>query len=124
MGSSRRANTSKDTDVGAWHTDRGKKNVVVMPAYNAGETLLRTYEEVVAQDYVDLVVVVDDARAGLLIIVQALLKVPHVANYRGPVAVGTSVALGLKTVDDRLMTFRIVEYHADFAWLIVRQLGL
>ena len=38
-----------------------QKVVVVMPAYNAGETLLRTYREVVAQDYVDQVVIVDDA---------------------------------------------------------------
>ena len=32
-----------------------------MPAYNAGRTLQRTYEEVVAQDYVDEVILVDDA---------------------------------------------------------------
>lgn len=38
-----------------------KKIVVVMPAYNAALTLRRTYEEVVQQDYVDLVIVVDDA---------------------------------------------------------------
>jgi glycosyltransferase involved in cell wall biosynthesis len=31
-----------------------------MPAYNAANTLLRTYEEVVAQDVVDHVIVVDD----------------------------------------------------------------
>ena len=35
--------------------------VVVMPAYNAAQTLLRTYNEVMAQEVVDLVVVVDDA---------------------------------------------------------------
>ncbi len=40
---------------------RDKKVIVVMPAYNAGETLVRTYREVVAQDYVDEVIVVDDA---------------------------------------------------------------
>lgn len=40
---------------------RDKKVVVVMPAYNAAETLLRTYDEVMAQDCVDLVIVVDDA---------------------------------------------------------------
>jgi glycosyltransferase involved in cell wall biosynthesis len=40
---------------------RDKKVVVVMPAYNAARTLLRTYEEVVAQEFVDLVIVVDDA---------------------------------------------------------------
>ena len=40
---------------------RGKKIVVVMPAYNAGRTLRRTYDEVMAQEIVDLVIVVDDA---------------------------------------------------------------
>src|SRR5215510_1080955 len=39
----------------------GKKVVVVMPAYNAAKTLQRTYDEVMAQGVVDLVVVVDDA---------------------------------------------------------------
>ncbi len=32
-----------------------------MPAYNAAETLQKTYKEVMAQDIVDLVIVVDDA---------------------------------------------------------------
>jgi glycosyltransferase involved in cell wall biosynthesis len=40
---------------------REKKVVVVMPAYNAGQTLRRTYEEVMAQDYVDQIILVDDA---------------------------------------------------------------
>ena len=40
---------------------RDQKVIVVMPAYNAGRTLLRTWEEVVRQDYVDEVVLVDDA---------------------------------------------------------------
>lgn len=40
---------------------QGKKVVVVMPAYNAAETLLKTYNEVMAQGIVDLVIVVDDA---------------------------------------------------------------
>ena len=35
--------------------------VVVMPAYNAERTLEQTWREVVAQDIVDLVVIVDDA---------------------------------------------------------------
>ena len=39
---------------------RNKKVVVVMPAYNAAQTLRRTYDEVMAQDVVDLVIVVDD----------------------------------------------------------------
>lgn len=40
---------------------RDKKIVVVMPAYNAAKTLVQTYEEVMAQGMVDLVIVVDDA---------------------------------------------------------------
>ncbi len=39
----------------------GKKIVVVMPAYNAAATILKTHEEVMAQGIVDLVIVVDDA---------------------------------------------------------------
>ena len=35
--------------------------VVVMPAYNAARTLRQTYDEVMAQGVVDLVIVVDDA---------------------------------------------------------------
>src|SRR5437867_1149428 len=39
---------------------RDKKVIVVMPAYNAAETLKQTYEGVMAQDYVDLIILVDD----------------------------------------------------------------
>lgn len=40
---------------------RGKKVVVIMPAYNAAKTLRKTYDEVMEQGVVDLVIVVDDA---------------------------------------------------------------
>lgn len=39
----------------------GKKIVVVMPAYNAAETLEKTYNEVMEQGVVDQVILVDDA---------------------------------------------------------------
>ncbi len=39
----------------------GQKIVVVMPAYNAAETLRKTHDEVFDQGIVDLVIVVDDA---------------------------------------------------------------
>jgi glycosyltransferase involved in cell wall biosynthesis len=39
----------------------GQKVVVVMPAFNAGGTLERTWREVIAQEVVDLVIIVDDA---------------------------------------------------------------
>ena len=38
----------------------GKKVVVVMPAYNAEQTIEKTWHEVMAQEIVDLVIVVDD----------------------------------------------------------------
>ena len=40
---------------------RDKKVIVVMPAYNAARTLRKTYDEVMAQGIVDLVILVDDA---------------------------------------------------------------
>jgi len=40
---------------------KGKKVVVVMPAYNAARTLRKTYDEVMEQEVVDEVIVVDDA---------------------------------------------------------------
>ena len=40
---------------------KGKKVIVVMPAYNAEQTLKMTYDEVMAQEMVDLVILVDDA---------------------------------------------------------------
>ena len=39
---------------------KNKKVIVVMPAYNAAHTLQQTHAEVLAQDYVDQVIVVDD----------------------------------------------------------------
>ncbi len=39
---------------------RDKKVIVVMPAYNAAQTLRKTYEEVMSQDIVDKVIIVDD----------------------------------------------------------------
>ncbi len=38
-----------------------QKVIVVMPAYNAEATLVKTYQEVMAQPFVDHVIVVDDA---------------------------------------------------------------
>src|SRR5712691_1913596 len=40
---------------------QGNKIVVVMPAYNAARTLRQTYDEVVAHDIVDEIILVDDA---------------------------------------------------------------
>ncbi|MGI9115805.1 MAG: glycosyl transferase family 2 [Chthoniobacterales bacterium] len=39
----------------------GQKIVIVMPAYNAAQTLRQTYEEVIAHEIVDEIILVDDA---------------------------------------------------------------
>lgn len=40
---------------------RDKKIAVIMPAYNAAKTIIKTYKEVAAQENVDLIIIVDDA---------------------------------------------------------------
>jgi glycosyltransferase involved in cell wall biosynthesis len=40
---------------------KNKKVIVVMPAYNAAKTLRKTYDEVLEQGIVDIVILVDDA---------------------------------------------------------------
>src|SRR5262245_8285986 len=63
---------------------QGQKVVVVMPAYNAGDTLQKTWNEVIQQELVDLVIVVDDAsRDRTLAVARTLPKVVahgHAAN--------------------------------------------
>jgi glycosyltransferase involved in cell wall biosynthesis len=39
---------------------RDKKVIVIMPTYNAQKTLVETYDEVMDQEIVDLIVIVDD----------------------------------------------------------------
>lgn len=59
---------------------RDKRVIVVMPAYNAGQTLRRTYDEVMAQDYVDRIIVVDDASADET--VEIARSLPQVTLHR------------------------------------------
>lgn len=60
----------------------GKKVVVVMPAYNAAQTLVRTYGEVMQQGVVDEVIVVDDASRDETVAVARTL--PGVRVHRHP----------------------------------------
>jgi len=50
-----------------------RKVVVVMPAYNAARTLRQTYDEVMAQGIVDLVILVDDASGDDTVAIAASL---------------------------------------------------
>jgi glycosyltransferase involved in cell wall biosynthesis len=59
-----------------------KKIVVVMPAYNAAQTLKKTYDEVMAQGVVDEVIIVDDcSKDDTLSIAKTL---PHTIVYPHP----------------------------------------
>ncbi len=62
---------------------RDKKIVVVMPAYNAAKTLRRTYDEVMSQEIVDLVIVVDDASKDETTAIARTL--PHTLVHTHPV---------------------------------------
>lgn len=62
---------------------KNKKVVVVMPAYNAAQTLESTYREVMEQEIVDLVILVDDAsRDETVRIAQSLPNVKTVVHAK------------------------------------------
>ena len=54
---------------------RDQKIIVVMPAYNAAQTLRKTYDEVMAQEIVDLVILVDDGSSDATVSIAETL--PH-----------------------------------------------
>src|SRR6202163_1932164 len=59
----------------------GQKIVVVMPAYNAARTLRKTYDEVMAQGIVDLVIIVDDASHDDTVAIARTLEQVQVAVH-------------------------------------------
>lgn len=65
---------------------RDKKVAVIMPAYNAEETLVKTHREVLAQGCVDFVVVVDDFSHDKTTEIAA--KLPDTVVHRHPVNTG------------------------------------
>jgi glycosyltransferase involved in cell wall biosynthesis len=65
---------------------KNQKVVVIMPAYNAAETLCRTYEEVMAQEVVDQVIVVDDASTDQTTAIARTL--PHTLVHTHPENLG------------------------------------
>lgn len=60
---------------------KGKKVIVVMPAYNAAQTLRRTYDEVMEQGIVDLVIVVDDGSRDETVAIAKTLPNTLVHNH-------------------------------------------
>lgn len=93
----------------------GQKVVVVMPAFNAAKTIARTWREVVAQDVVDLVIVVDDASAdGTADVARSLgpgIVHVHAANRGYGANQKTCYALALAHGADI-----VVMVHADYQY--------
>ncbi|MGB2929873.1 MAG: glycosyltransferase family 2 protein [Desulfobacterales bacterium] len=58
---------------------KNKKVIVVMPAYNAAQTLRKTWDEVMAQEVVDLIIVVDDKSQDETVSIAKAL--PHTLVY-------------------------------------------
>ncbi len=63
-----------------------QKVVVVMPAYNAAQTLRKTYDEVMAQGIVDLVIIVDDHSRDETVAIARTF--PHAIVHQHPVNLG------------------------------------
>jgi glycosyltransferase involved in cell wall biosynthesis len=60
---------------------RNKKVIVALPAYNAEKTLEKTYHEIIEQDYVDLLILVDDASSDKTVeIAKSLEKVKLIVH--------------------------------------------
>jgi glycosyltransferase involved in cell wall biosynthesis len=57
---------------------KNKKLVVVMPAYNAEKTLIKTYNDVINQKIVDVVIIVDDASRDKTVSIAKTLKADSV----------------------------------------------
>lgn len=68
---------------------RNKKVVVVMPAYNAGQTLKKTYSEI-DFDIVDSVILVDDKSSDNTIIVANDLGIEHVIEHEKNLGYGAN----------------------------------
>ena len=69
---------------------RDKKVVVVMPAYNAARTLQRTYDEVMEQGIVDLVILVDDASSDVTREIAATLPATKLYAHRRTLGYGAN----------------------------------
>lgn len=92
-----------------------KKVIVVMPAYNAAETLQKTYNEVMAQGIVDLVIVVDDASNDKTVSVAKTLPDTHVHTHEKNMGYGanqkTCYRLALENNGDI-----IIMVHPDYQY--------
>jgi glycosyltransferase involved in cell wall biosynthesis len=94
---------------------KDKKVIVVMPAYNAAQTLRRTWDEVMAQEIVDLIIVVDDKRRDETVSIAKALPDTLVYTHEKNLGYGgnqkTCYRLALKAGGDI-----IIMVHPDYQY--------
>jgi glycosyltransferase involved in cell wall biosynthesis len=94
---------------------KGQKIIVVMPAYNAAQTLRKTYEEVMSQEMVDLVIVVDDGSSDKTVAIAKTLPNTIVHAHRRNIGYGgnqkSCYRLALETDGDI-----IIMVHPDYQY--------
>lgn len=94
---------------------KGKKVVVVMPAYNAAQTLRNTYDEVMAESIVDLIIIVDDASRDDTVAIAKSLPNTIVHNHANNCGYGanqkTCYALALQHGADI-----VIMVHPDYQY--------
>jgi glycosyltransferase involved in cell wall biosynthesis len=94
---------------------RGKKVVVVMPAYNAAKTLRQTYAEVREQEIVDEIILVDDLSRDETVRVARELEGVHVHEHQANTGYGgnqkTCYRLALEAGADI-----VVMIHPDYQY--------
>jgi len=94
---------------------KNKKVIVVMPAYNAEHTLRQTYDEVMAQEIVDLIIVVDDASQDETVSIAKMLPNTIVYTHESNLGYGanqkTCYRLALENGGDI-----IIMVHPDYQY--------
>ena len=91
----------------------GKRVVVVMPAYNAARTIQTTYDEVMRQGVVDLVVLVDDASRDETVAIARTLPNTKVVVHQNNRGVAEVSAGDLAAAERSFRT--AVEQRPDYA---------
>ena len=93
---------------------KGKKIVVVMPAYNAAKTLQQTYADI-PFDIVDEVILVDDASTDATLQVAAALNIKHIISHDKNKGYGANQKTCYTTALD-LQADIIIMLHPDYQY--------
>ncbi len=94
---------------------KGKKVVVVMPAYNAEKTLRMTYDEVMEQGLVDLIAIVDDGSQDRTIEIAKSLKNTIVSEHNKNLGYGANQKTCYKLAIDHEADI-IIMVHPDYQY--------